>query len=1015
LLKKLTLISFLSISLLTACTGRQEATHRQLLQGLPPAMIDHLISSDDSTFFQYGREVGIRILLDACNKVGNRMHDRIISDSPEEASILRGYFEKIGRLLDSEYNYTNYLDELDLLDKLSPADQRSLLKLENEFYSFRTRIELPVLEKIERYLDFLKPFDKYQDLLFMALCEYEISYAYKTLGNEREQIEYLRASQRHFDQSGLHVMTCPVLCELGSYHRDKGHTDSMIYYYEKASKLAHHCRLPRETAQVNSYYANYYESIGHSSLAFHLLRKATQICRKYKGEYSELEFIIETMNYQADFGCWRAVSQMLDRARILQNRYRNTTKKYLKLYALQIDLIDARMQMTRGNMDKAEAIFHRSREAIEHLRMPYTSEPETAKLLAFQARGLLENGRPDKAIHIINQGYEISRQAKLPEFSARFALLKAKATFLINDTQTSLNSLQQFESIARKCEGSLQHQWIERDALIGKLKLKSRDRQAAFSALEKGLERLYEYVTTRDGSAQSYLWMSKCRKLRLLMHDITVDDPMLGYGAELFWRDFYALLGHQKRMIDNTASSPPQTGNDETISERHGKYAGISSILRNRAKSTLTRLEKLGAVHSIYLIHDRHIQRWTASSSGVRSETLEISTAEAQKLTTEASKMILRDYSNPGAVQTNKLQKKLRKLAHSLLPYQIMETPSTPSTPHYAPFFITADGFLNQLPFETLDVGNKDEYVPLLMVCDVAYLRHINKSPGNQVIPESGDLESGDNTPSNYSPGKPVSGQLWDSLTKDDGHINTSARNPFTPELGDQVTESNEQTNASAGKTDEPTGVILVNPEPSNKFLNRYPLQSELKEAMKEGEKVASSNPEARFLKGVSASKANLLALWEKVSYIYIASHMLRDPQFPYLTIIPLASPAKVSGPDAEVVDITDIRAADLSKCKIVVLSGCSSGAPYLEGLISGPSLGDAFLDAGADAVVFTFWDILDREAGQLMASYFGEWEKWDSSPVHKLCHIRRMDIRSSRQPNHPLRWASYSIKIGKL
>ena len=47
--------------------------------------------------------------------------------------------------------------------------------------------------------------------------------------------------------------------------------------------------------------------------------------------------------------------------------------------------------------------------------------------------------------------------------------------------------------------------------------------------------------------------------------------------------------------------------------------------------------------------------------------------------------------------------------------------------------------------------------------------------------------------------------------------------------------------------------------------------------------------------------------------------------------------------------------------CRLAVLSGCGSGAPFADGVITAPSLGDAFLDAGADASMQTFWRIRDE------------------------------------------------------
>lgn len=153
---------------------------------------------------------------------------------------------------------------------------------------------------------------------------------------------------------------------------------------------------------------------------------------------------------------------------------------------------------------------------------------------------------------------------------------------------------------------------------------------------------------------------------------------------------------------------------------------------------------------------------------------------------------------------------------------------------------------------------------------------------------------------------------------------------------------------------------------------------------------------------------------WEDVSYVYIATHIIRDPQVPYLVHIPLAFPGGDAGPEAAYLDITDIRSADLTGCEIVVLSGCGSGAPYIESHVVGPSLADAFLDAGAGAVVQTFWNIRDEDARDFMSEYVRVWNDPQSSKVHSLCEIKRRRLEGEHGIRHPSHWAAYSIKLGR-
>jgi hypothetical protein len=537
-------------------------------------------------------------------------------------------------------------------------------------------------------------------------------------------------------------------------------------------------------------------------------------------------------------------------------------------------------------------------------------------------------------------------------FSARFALLEAKTAFELGDMQSAGRALRRFEELAREHEKELQREGIEGNALAGRLELEAGGRGGAALALEEGLANLKKFVTSGDASVQSYLWMGECGELRGLMHDIASVEPVLGYGAELCWRDFYRLLGRRLRMSGAEQrrtgpagdSSPAPLPGDatEAVPSPPGASEGVLDLFRMRAETARGRIEELGAVHCIYLINGDDIWRWTASRAGVHLEVIDASTGDVREYVTGALKMMSGDDLGRSAIPSPELHRRLRALAGLLLPPEVLHAPSTAAEP----FFITTDSFLGLIPFETFDIGDGKEYMPLLLRRDVAYLRHA------------------------------------------DAFVTAAEKAP---------------------------GVVLVSAMPSKALRKRYPFQPELKEAFAEGETVAALNPDAVFLSGESASKKNLLSVWEKTSFIYMAAHMLRDPQVPYLMLIPLVSPDEIAGPDAAFLDISDIRSADFSNCRTVILSGCSSGAPYLDAGISGPSLGDAFLDSGAGAVVHTFWDIPDSDARRLMTSYVRTWTDPGFSAIHALCRVRREELMSSKHDRHPFGWAAYSIKIGRL
>jgi tetratricopeptide (TPR) repeat protein len=897
-----------------------------------------LVAGDDSTLARYGRSVGWVVVSDASKKLKRQARCLYAKGREAEASRVDAFNKRIAAVLASEYEYGLYLDHLLFLESLPSHTRRALITEQSKYYAFVSQIHRSPAEKLERYTEFLGIFRRYNDLMYIAAVEYELSYVWKTLGDESRQIEFLRAAARDFAGCGLHEMSSTAFVELGDYHEAAGEIDSMVFYYEEARKIAHRSRLPWHAGLVESRYASHYEKRGRLSLAHELMTRAIDVCREYRGEYSELYHIVEAMTFDARLGCWAVVDRLLTRARVLQTRCGDDPYEYGELYSLQVDLMEGRLRMTRGDARAAETCFRRAEKAIRGLHMPYTNEPETARLYLFWAEGLLENGRPDEALDIARRGVRLSRKADMPVLAARSELLIAKTEFLVGDLESCRRALSRFDSLAAVEKGALEGEGVERCALLGQIELASGDRQAAEDALEAGLAAMRTFVSNADASVQSYLWIGECNELRQLMHDLTARDPVLGYGAELFWQEFCSLLGC-KETRKREAESPSVSAERGEAPGGEGRPSAMAHF-EERARDAKARVAALGAVHSVYVERGDEIWRWTVSADSIRRETLGSPTEEVRGKVAGIWNAVAFDGPGPGSLSSRVLSEGLRTLALSLLPPEVAQGVS-PSAE--GPFLITTDGFLSSVPFEAFDVGSEGEYIPLLMRRDVAYLRYATDVDG---------------TPST----KP--------------------------------------------------GVILVNAVTSNEAASgRFP-RPDLAEAVIEGETLAALEPGSRLLTGEDATKANLRSLWTDAPFVYIAAHMLRDPQVPYLMLVPLAVPDGPAAPDAGYLDFDDARAAELSRCRIVVLSGCSSGAPYVDIENAAPSLGDAFIDAGAHAVVQTYWDVRDEDARALMARFVPLWRDPGVSGVHALCEARRTVFRETGGMVAFGRWASFYIEI---
>lgn len=211
-------------------------------------------------------------------------------------------------------------------------------------------------------------------------------------------------------------------------------------------------------------------------------------------------------------------------------------------------------------------------------------------------------------------------------------------------------------------------------------------------------------------------------------------------------------------------------------------------------------------------------------------------------------------------------------------------------------------------------------------------------------------------------------------------------------------------------------GVILANSSAAGNTRGGNTPVRDLAEALAEGREVYSMRPGSAFLCGDSTTKHNLASRWENGSFLYVATHVVRDPDAPYLALIPLANPYRL-GPAASYLEVRDIRLADLRKNNIVVLSGCASGAPYKAARSQAPGLGDVFLDAGAGVVIHTFWDVRDDTAKDLMTAFVGKWGTNTSSMglMRSFSDAKRAAARGPNGVRHPFDWAAYTIKVGRL
>ncbi len=207
--------------------------------------------------------------------------------------------------------------------------------------------------------------------------------------------------------------------------------------------------------------------------------------------------------------------------------------------------------------------------------------------------------------------------------------------------------------------------------------------------------------------------------------------------------------------------------------------------------------------------------------------------------------------------------------------------------------------------------------------------------------------------------------------------------------------------------------LVVANPDISPELGRRYPALRPLAFDRREVSAISTRYPGTRVLAGREATKARILAAWEKAPILYVASHVVRDPQTPYVTFIPVA-PAGTGTHDPGYIDMEDVAGADLRGCTLAVLAGCASGVPYVAAGGTAPSLGQVFLDAGARAVVETFFPVRDEDAEATMEEFLQAWIGGGDDPVAALTRVRRKALADGARRGG-FAWAAFSIELAGI
>ena len=177
-----------------------------------------------------------------------------------------------------------------------------------------------------------------------------------------------------------------------------------------------------------------------------------------------------------------------------------------------------------------------------------------------------------------------------------------------------------------------------------------------------------------------------------------------------------------------------------------------------------------------------------------------------------------------------------------------------------------------------------------------------------------------------------------------------------------------------------------------------------LPESRNEVETIASDLPKpSTILLGNHATKTAFTQLpLNEYKVIHLALHGYADPEFPdrsALIFAPQSSPA-----DDGLLQVRDIRTLPLNS-ELVTLSACDTGVGPVgeEGVAN---IVNAFIEAGAQSVVSTLWELEDHSTAQLMIDFYQNLGRGEGK-AEALRHAQ-LDLLKSGDP--PYFWAGFEL-----
>lgn len=208
------------------------------------------------------------------------------------------------------------------------------------------------------------------------------------------------------------------------------------------------------------------------------------------------------------------------------------------------------------------------------------------------------------------------------------------------------------------------------------------------------------------------------------------------------------------------------------------------------------------------------------------------------------------------------------------------------------------------------------------------------------------------------------------------------------------------QIRAAAGSvTPNAKALVVADPRLGEKMTRTYP---PLADAMTEGRSIASRFHRPVLLTGAQATFAALEQYGPETELFHFVGHGFSNAGNGGL----LLSPGDRGTEEAGVLDANALARQDWSRCRLAVLSACSTGTGEAKGPVNPESLVRGLLWAGVARVVASYWNT-DSETGvPFMDRFYTDLR--GGTEVAVALQRAAKSLRENKATSHPYYWAAF-------